>query len=117
MARDGTTWKDSKSFAIGAFAVGGSLAGLRRTSREFPGVARVSLQLRSGLGPGVQLLRHRDPSATCKPSPHRDSGNARGSQNLVVGLTSFTGGGIWTQAAGGQEPCPADPSLGFGQHS
>ena len=113
MARDGTTWKDSKSFAIGAFAVGGSLAGLRRTSKEFPGVARVLCNFVRGLDPGfsfsaIAIFRN------LQTSPHRDSGNARGSRNLVVGLTSFTGGGIWTQAAGGQEPCPADPSLGLG---
>ena len=113
MARDGTTWKDSKSFAIGAFAVGGSLAGLRRTSKEFPGVARALCNFVRDLDPGfsfsaIAIFRN------LQTSPHRDSGNARGSQNLVVGLTSFTGGGIWTQAAGGREPCPADPSLGLG---
>ena len=113
MARDGATWKDSKSFAIGAFAVGGSLAGLRRTSKEFPGVARVLCNFVQDLDPGfnfsaIAIFRN------LQTSPHRDSGNARGSQNLVVGLSSFTGGGIWTQTPGGREPCPADPSLGLG---
>ena len=113
MARDGATWKDSKSFAIGAFAVGGSLAGLRRTSKEFPGVARVLCNFVRDLDPGfnfsaIAIFRN------LQTSPHRDSGNACGSQNLVVGLSSFTGGGIWTQTPGGREPCPADPSLGLG---
>ncbi|CAE7262448.1 unnamed protein product [Symbiodinium sp. CCMP2456] len=114
MARDGVTWNDSKSFAIGAYAVGGSLSGLRRNSRVFPGVARVLCNFVRSLDASftftaVGIFRN------LQTAPHRDSGNERGSRNLVAGLSSFRGGGIWTQDGGGQEACPSDPSLGPGR--
>ncbi|CAE7733651.1 HET-E1 [Symbiodinium sp. CCMP2592] len=113
LARDGVTWKDSKSFAVGAYAVGGSLAGLRRNSRLFPGVVRVLCRFVRGLDASITfsaiaIFRN------LQTAPHRDTGNERGSRNLVAGLTSFRGGGIWTQDGGGQEPCPSNPSLGLG---
>ena len=114
MARDGVTWKDSKSFAIGAYAVGGSLAGLRKNSRAFPGVARVLCNFCPEPGRFLHVHCRGDFSELADGCP-QGLGQRKRVRNLVAGLSSFRGGGIWTQDGGGQEACPSDPSLGPGR--
>ncbi|CAE7799767.1 unnamed protein product [Symbiodinium sp. CCMP2592] len=74
LARDGVTWKDSKSFAVGAYAVGGSLAGLRRNSRLFPGAMsedrEISWQGSRPFGAGASGLRMAEVKNRALRIPH-----------------------------------------------
>ena len=101
----GEVTSSSKSFAVGAYAVGGSLAGLRKTTKLFPSVARVLCNVVRGLDDelvfsAVGIFRN------LQTSPHKDTGNQAGCENLVAALSSFKEGGIWLESSEGDVPCP-----------
>ena len=103
----------SKSFAVGAYAVGGSLAGLRKTTKLFPSVTRLLCNVVKSLDnrlvfSAVGIFKN------LQTAPHKDSGNQAGCENLVAALTEFGQGGIWLEASDGEVPCPAKEFCGKG---
>ena len=95
----------SKSFAVGAYAVGGSLAGLQKTTKLFTAVTRVLCNVVGGLDndlalSAVGIFRN------LQTSPHKDSGNQAGCENLVPALSGFNQGGIWLESSEGEVSCP-----------
>ena len=95
----------SKSFAVGAYAVGGSLAGLQKTTKLFTAVTRVLCNVVKGLDndlalSAVGIFRN------LQTSPHKDSGNQAGCENLVAALSRFNQGGIWLESSEGEVSCP-----------
>ena len=95
----------SKSFVTGAYAVGGSLAGLRKLAKSFPYVTKLLCSVVRSLDPSLRftsvgIFRN------LQTSPHQDSGNQKGCPNLVAAISSFAGGGIWLESEDGTVPCP-----------
>ena len=101
----GQAEEDSKSFIVGSYSVGGGLAGIRRNTRSFPSVARLLCGFVKSLAEDflfscVGLFRN------LRTRPHKDSGNQKGTMNLVTALEPFVDGGIWVQSDRGTHSCP-----------
>ena len=101
----GQAEEDSKSFIVGSYSVGGGLAGIRRNTRSFPSVARLLCGFVKSLAEDflfscVGLFRN------LRARPHKDSGNQKGTMNLVTALEPFVDGGIWVQSDRGTHSCP-----------
>ena len=101
----GQVEEDSKSFVVGSYSVGGGLAGIRRNTKSFPSVTRLLCNFVRSLDKFflfscVGLFRN------LRTRPHKDSGNQKGTLNLVIALEPFSDGGIWVQSDQGIHPCP-----------
>ena len=101
----GQVEEDSKSFVVGSYSVGGGLAGVRRNTKSFPSVTRLLCNFVRSLDKDflfscVGLFRN------LRTRPHKDSGNQKGTLNLVIALEPFDDGGIWVQSDQGIHPCP-----------
>ena len=104
----------SKSFVTGAYAVGGSLAGLRKLAKSFPYVTKLLCSVVRSLDPAlhftsVGIFRN------LQTSPHKDTGNQKGCPNLVAAVSAFAGGGIWPESEDGTVPCPFDTCASKGR--
>jgi len=119
----GQETSSSKSFSVGAYSVGGSLAGLRKTTKSFPSVTKLLCAVVSGLDAGLKFTAV-GIFKNLQTSPHKDSGNQSGCPNLVAALSDFSGGGIWIESDDGSFPCPFDDckkqgevlDIDFGSH-
>ena len=101
----GQATEGSKSFVVGSYSVGGGLAGLRRNSKQVPLVTRLLCNFGRALAKDflsscVGIFRN------LRTRPHKDSGNQKGTLNLVAALEHFEEGGIWVQDEQGDQPCP-----------
>ena len=101
----GQAEEDSKSFIVGSYSIGGGLAGIRRNTRSFLSVTRLLCGFVKSLAEDflfscVGLFRN------LRTRPHKDSGNQKGTLNLVTALEPFVDGGIWVQSDRGTHPCP-----------
>ncbi|CAE7875098.1 unnamed protein product [Symbiodinium microadriaticum] len=98
------------TFTTGACARGPNV-GITRSMRDYPRVTQVLAMIIQAIDPD-----HRFSSCTLSlntgASPHRDSHNARGSNNLLVPCSAFEGGGIWLQNEKGSVRLEADGRLG-----
>ena len=98
------------TFTTGACARGPNV-GITRNMRDYPRVTQVLAMIIQAIDP-----EHRFSSCTLSlntgASPHRDSHNAPGSNNLLVPCSAFDGGGIWLQSEKGSVRLEADGPLG-----
>ena len=91
----------TKCFFTGLFAHGG-VVGFRSAVGEYPLTTRVLCKFVRGLLPGLRfssigLMRN------MRADAHVDSHNAEEEPNMLLGLTRFSGGGLWIAGEGGTE--------------
>ncbi|CAE7208765.1 unnamed protein product [Symbiodinium microadriaticum] len=87
------------SFSSGMFVHGG-VVGLRRNCRDFPLSNAAVAKFVTETYPSQEFTSFAL-MTNVKTAPHRDSHNHQGSRNLVVKLSSFSGGEIWVSGDGG----------------
>ena len=95
-----------ESFSTGLYRLGGVL-GLRTSVHRFPFVTKVFNKFASAKVPtfGYTTL---SVFANVVTGPHKDVHNAP-TDNVIISLGNFVGGGIWVEDQDGSSPCPGEP--------
>ena len=99
-----------KRFSVGAFNYG-NMAGILRHSRRYPWVGRALAGVVRTWCPHM-FFSSCTMSLNATASPHRDSRNLRGSCNLSLPCSSFTGGQIFIEDETGLNRLSADGPCG-----
>ncbi|CAE6965207.1 unnamed protein product [Symbiodinium sp. CCMP2592] len=95
----GVAEEGSGSFSGGMFVHGG-VVGLRRNSRSYPQSEKAVMDFATRCFPGHKFTSYAF-LQNLKTPLHRDSHNSAESTNLVIALTSFSGGELWVAAEDG----------------
>ena len=93
--QENSNMEPPKSFMTGAWARGPHF-GLTRTMQQFPWVSSLLAHILSGVDSSFRFSSCTFSRNVCS-SPHRDSFNAQGSDNLVIPCSHFRGGEVWVQ--------------------